>query len=352
MYNYSNIEHHYNQTIIKIIKPIVELDIKLNFKDVKFDGLEAVSSIDKPKAIFPHHWSYWDTILLPYSLFIYGKRSLISAGNNLPLQFIMKLFGAFEVPRSFNRNRECIEEWKNIRDYITSQLINKENMIFFFCFFHDGKEIKTGRSKDGCHQQIGSIPFKAIEKAYSAGVESYIIPVNEIYERVPEDRRIFAFDNHKDKLPTLINKTKYFLDMSKTFMPKMKKHSALILYGEPQSYSELRNRMNVEQIRRYTEEKIKNLYRPTSLDIFAMAVYLQDEDIRYDRRNIANVEETIIDYFKKQGVKTFEVPKDTRDLEEKVQEIAPDIFRFNHDYVEVKDKRLLQFYTNRILHFF
>jgi hypothetical protein len=351
MNEYKNIKHHYNSTLVDIAAPILKFGIDINFKDIEFEGLEAISSIDEPKVILAHHWSYWDTILIPYSLYTSGTRSLVGTGNNLPLLFLLKLGGAFEVPRSFNRNRECIEEWKNVRDYITDRLINEENMILFFCLSRNGKEIKTGRSKDGYHQQeIGSIPFTSIENACNVGVEPYLISVNEIYERIPDDRTIFAFSS-QDKLPTPPNKTKYLLDMSRTLLPKMKKQSALIVYGEPHFYPELRAKNNPEQIKKFFEEEIKKLYRPTSLDIYCMAVCLQDENTEYDRRNIANVEETIIDYFKKQGVKLFNVPEDIRDLEEKVQEIAPDILRFNHDYVEVKDRRLLKFYSNRASHF-
>ena len=351
--DYSAIAHQHDPRVVRAARPVVRWIVEKNFAELEFEGTqEALAIKNLPKFYLAQHWSYWDTILIPYGLHMVDPDMLpmIGAGSNLPLKFILRRLGAFMIARNGTGyiNEEGL---RTIKGYMTQMLIDGKSELLFpgWCKNKDVK--KTGRSFNGSHQELTSLAFRSVQDASEQGTDTHLIAVNEIYDRVPEDNEILALIEWKAKLPRLQGMM-YTIDFPRTFRPRLpqSRRSALIMFGKPHSFSELRETMTVGKIRKFYEKEIRDLYRPTALDISCAAVSMCGEKQSYNRKDVTEAEYAIIDRLTKQGVKFFSVSSDIKDLEERVQQIAPDILRFRGDQVEVMHKELLTFYSNRISH--
>jgi hypothetical protein len=239
------LHHRYNTRTLGIVSFICE---KFIFKGC-FTGMETVGfeevkqkvAAGKRLIFIPEHESEYDWLILQNRLFRAGIRTAIQAGDNLfigPLDPILRECGAFMSVREEHKfySRRWIsnlmmrflgkkpvvidkDRYSLLYSRQLKQIVGKEqlNLLVFPGYETDpySGAVKYGRSYSGEFNPLSPYVFIMVSKALrEQGIsDAEYIPVNVIYERVPEDIlfREFKAKTTKKKI------AKYIYDHYYTF---------------------------------------------------------------------------------------------------------------------------------------
>jgi hypothetical protein len=239
------LHHRYNQQTLKIVSFICEKFIfKGCFTGMGIVGFEQVKqkvAAGKRLIFIPEHESEYDWLILQNILFRAGIRTAIQAGANLflgPLDPIFRECGAFMSIRDEHKfySRHWIsnlmlrflgkkpvvidkDRYSQIYGKQLKQILGREqlNLLVFPGYETDpySGAVKYGRSYSGEFNPLSPFVFIMVSKALreQAISDAEYIPVNVVYERVPEDIlfRDFKAKTKKKKI------AKYIYDHYYTF---------------------------------------------------------------------------------------------------------------------------------------
>jgi glycerol-3-phosphate O-acyltransferase len=357
---------HMSSTFLAILNFFVSAIIRRLFASIEVSGIEKVADYAKrhPLVLLPSHRSYFDFLIVS-SLFYanYLIPPHIAARENMafgPFGYLFRRAGAFFLRRSFD-DPLYKEVFRSYIGYLVSTGVTQE-------FFIEGGRSRTGKT---LAPRLGMLSWDVDAFLATARRDLFFVPIAITYERlVEEGAMVEELEGGRKRDESVLGLVRARKFLQRRF------GSVFVNFGEPISLAEAlgprraafakdessereaEKRAFVERLGHRIVERINWAVVPNATSIAACAL-LGERTRGLRRRDLATRMQEIVDLLRLQDVRfTPALLHDVGEFHESIASLLrSDLIRSTPDprgeilYFEERDRRVLDFYRNAIVHF-